>query len=113
MLSLILDVIPRQLYLHFLLRFPSLYFSRVTRIFKDADMGMEEIKRMALEAVQQDKAQEGINKELLYQGVFPQEWHSKATPVSYMNLRNSWQAFIDSLMREWKTLNIVSVLLLS
>jgi hypothetical protein len=28
------------------------------------------------------------------------------------DLKNSWQSFIDSLMREWKTLNIVSVLLL-
>jgi hypothetical protein len=112
--SLVLDVVPRQIYLHLLLRFPALYFSRVTRIFQDANLGMGEIKRMALEAVDLDK-DEGLHRMLVYQGVFPQEWHGgegKAS-ASYMNLRNSWQGFIDSLMREWKTLNIVSVLLLS
>ncbi|TEB26070.1 hypothetical protein FA13DRAFT_1795925 [Coprinellus micaceus] len=113
--TLFLEVVPRQVYLHFLLRFPALYFSRVTRIFQDANLGMGEIKRMALEAVELDK-EEGLNRMLLYQGVFPQEWHGGSdgkTSASYMNLRTSWQSFIDSLMREWKTLNIISVLLLS
>ncbi|KAJ7769068.1 hypothetical protein DFH07DRAFT_715511, partial [Mycena maculata] len=32
---------------------------------------------------------------------------------SLLNFRSSWEGFIDSLMREWKTLNIISVLLLS
>ncbi|KAF6743449.1 hypothetical protein DFP72DRAFT_827759, partial [Ephemerocybe angulata] len=119
-LSLFLDVVPRQVYLHLLLRFPALYFSRVTRIFQDANLGMGEIKRMALEAVESDldgersrgkNGESSINRMLVYQGFFPQE-HTGA-PVSYINLRNSWQGFIDSLMREWKTLNIISVLLLS
>ncbi|KAJ6583897.1 hypothetical protein DFH09DRAFT_911185 [Mycena vulgaris] len=34
-------------------------------------------------------------------------------PPSLLNFRSSWEGFIDSLMREWKTLNIISVLLLS
>ncbi|KAF5313561.1 hypothetical protein D9611_010191 [Ephemerocybe angulata] len=119
-LSLFLDVVPRQVYLHLLLRFPALYFSRVTRIFQDANLGMGEIKRMALEAVESDldvergpctSSEPSINRMLVYQGFFPQE-HTGA-PHSYINLRNSWQGFIDSLMREWKTLNIISVLLLS
>ena len=33
--------------------------------------------------------------------------------AQYCKLQNTWQSFIDSLMREWKTLNIISVLLLS
>jgi hypothetical protein len=107
-LGFLLDVIPRQLYLHLLLRFPSLYFSRVTRIFRDADMGMNEIKRMALEAADSSEA---MNRELVYHGVFPQA--SATEPPSFINLRNSWESFIDSLMREWKTLNIIAVLLLS
>lgn len=107
-LSFFLDVIPRQFYLHLLLRFPSLYFSRVTRIFHDADMSMGEIKRMALEVANSNEA---VKKELLYQGIFPQE--SATAPISFINLRDSWQSFIDSLMREWETLNIISVLLLS
>jgi hypothetical protein len=83
-LSFFLDVIPRQVYLHLLLRFPSLYFSRVTRIFRDADMGMGEIKRMALEAA---NSSEAMSRELLYQGVFPQA--SATAPPSFINLRNS------------------------
>ncbi|KAJ2916657.1 hypothetical protein MD484_g3730, partial [Candolleomyces efflorescens] len=71
-------------------------------------MGMEEIKRMALEAANSNEA---MNRELVYQGVFPQS--SGSAPPSFINLRNSWESFIDSLMREWKTLNIITVLLLS
>ncbi|KDR79524.1 hypothetical protein GALMADRAFT_63592, partial [Galerina marginata CBS 339.88] len=36
-----------------------------------------------------------------------------AESIAYTNLQNTWQSFIDSLLREWKTLNIISVLLLS
>ena len=106
--SLFLDVIPRQVYLYFLLGFPALYWSRVTRIFHDANLGMSEIKRMALEAASSD---DGMQKVMLYQGIFPQE--STHAPVPYENLRNSWHAFIELLMREWKTFNIITVLLLS
>ncbi|TFK37213.1 hypothetical protein BDQ12DRAFT_608172 [Crucibulum laeve] len=31
----------------------------------------------------------------------------------YINLKNSWEFFVNSLIKEWKILNIVSVLLLS
>ncbi|KAF8166536.1 hypothetical protein K438DRAFT_1548502, partial [Mycena galopus ATCC 62051] len=34
-------------------------------------------------------------------------------PRSLLQLRTSWENFIDSLMREWKTFNIISVLLMS
>ncbi|KAF6743446.1 hypothetical protein DFP72DRAFT_126596 [Ephemerocybe angulata] len=116
-LSLFFDLVPRQVYLHLLLRFPALYFSRVTRIFRDANLGMGEIKKMALEAVlNQDDSENGagkhMNQMLLYNGMFLQNPQDNA-PMEYVNLRNSWQGFIDSLMREWKTLNIISVLLLS
>jgi hypothetical protein len=40
----------------------------------------------------------------------------KLEPVEsarYSKLQNTWNSFIDSLTREWKTLNIISVLLLS
>ncbi|KAF5313564.1 hypothetical protein D9611_010192 [Ephemerocybe angulata] len=106
-MSLFLDVIPRQLYLYFLLHFPALYFSRVTRIFRDANMGMGEIKKMALDAVESGG---GASRMLIYNGIFPQE--DKDTPAEYVNLRTSWHGFVDSLLREWK-MNIISVLLLS
>ncbi|KAF8955229.1 hypothetical protein BDZ97DRAFT_1674456 [Flammula alnicola] len=41
------------------------------------------------------------------------ELEPPAESVAYANLQKTWQAFIDSLLREWKTLNIISVLLLS
>ncbi|KDR85876.1 hypothetical protein GALMADRAFT_52958, partial [Galerina marginata CBS 339.88] len=33
--------------------------------------------------------------------------------MAYTRLQHTWQAFIDSLLKEWKTLNIISVLLLT
>ena len=50
-----LDTLPRQLYLYFLLRLPYMYFSRVTRIFEEADMSMPQIKQGTLEAAIQLK----------------------------------------------------------
>lgn len=35
------------------------------------------------------------------------------TSPAYDSLRRTWEGFIDSVMREWKTFNIISVLLLS
>ncbi|KAF8962028.1 hypothetical protein BDZ97DRAFT_1920912 [Flammula alnicola] len=34
-------------------------------------------------------------------------------PPQYERLKSTWESFIDSVMREWKTFNIISVLLLS
>jgi hypothetical protein len=101
-----IDTLPRQVYLHLMLRVPSLYFSRVTRIFEDAEMSMPEIKKMALEAASQWKDPvRHLKKGIIFE---PQ-----GISHPHGDLKNSWQSFIDSLMREWKTLNIVSVLLLS
>jgi len=102
--AFLLDTVPRQIYLHCMFRLPSLYFSRVTRIFEEAEMSMPEIKKMALEAASGWPAKD-LNRGFIFE---PQE----LTPP-YASLQSSWQSFIDSLMREWKTLNIISVLLLS
>lgn len=99
LITFLCDTAPRQLYLYFLLGLPSLYFSRVTRIFEEAELSMPEIKRIAMETVKQRK--EG----------FPMP--TPAWDLDHSKLRNSWENFIDSLMREWKTQNVVSVLLLS
>ncbi|KAF9449378.1 hypothetical protein P691DRAFT_667543, partial [Macrolepiota fuliginosa MF-IS2] len=34
-------------------------------------------------------------------------------PKAYLRLKKNWEDFIDNLLREWKTLNIISGLLLS
>ena len=96
---------PREVYLHFLLRLPSLYFSRVARIFEEADLTLPEIKKMALETASQGK-----------NGPFDihiLESNQNNVPPEYERLKSTWEAFIDSVMREWKTFNIISVLLLS
>ncbi|KAJ6485237.1 hypothetical protein DFH09DRAFT_803884, partial [Mycena vulgaris] len=104
--SVLLDSFARQLYLHFLLRIPSLYFSRVARIFEDAQFSLPEIKRMALDEWNSKELAKGAHMFLAHQD-------REQLPRSLLNFRSSWEGFIDSLMREWKTLNIISVLLLS
>jgi len=104
-LKFVLVTIPVQMYLHFfLLRLPSLYFSRVARIFEEADMTLLEIKKMALET-----ASPGFKHEFEIQSTF----ESSSVPPAYQRLKSTWEFFIDSVMREWKTFNIISVLLLT
>ena len=101
-LAFLLDTLPRQIYLNFMLRLPQLYFTHVIRIFEDAEMSMPEIKKMAL----------GANN-YLKDPTISKTLESDFASPRYDNLSRSWRAFIDSLMREWKTMNIISVLLLS
>ncbi|KAJ7249489.1 hypothetical protein B0H12DRAFT_1234633 [Mycena haematopus] len=104
---ILFDFIPEQLYIHFLLRILSLYFSRVTRIFEDARLSLPDIKRMA----RANPDQWNVLADLM--------WPSRPTPdqmllpQSLLQFRSSWENFIDSLMHEWNTFNLISVLLLS
>jgi hypothetical protein len=100
--AFLLDTLPRQIYLNLMLRLPQLYFTHVIRVFEDAEMSMPEIKKMAL----------GANNYLKDPTISKTLESGFASP-RYDNLSRSWKAFIDSLMREWKTMNIISVLLLS
>ena len=57
--TLAFDTFPRQLYLHSQLGLPSIYFSRVTRIFEDAGVSQPEIRRIldTVEAVETEYVQ--------------------------------------------------------
>ncbi|KAJ7065422.1 hypothetical protein C8F01DRAFT_1125580 [Mycena amicta] len=88
-----------------LLRIPSLYFSRVARVFEDARTSIPDIHRMARARSNQWKQP---NEILTWADYDPEP-----LPSSLIHLRASWESFIDSLMREWKTINVVSVLLMS
>jgi hypothetical protein len=44
---------------------------------------------------------------------FPEEWNPPVVSPALMRFKYSWEMFVDSLLREWKTLNVVSALLLS
>ncbi|KAJ3755358.1 hypothetical protein EV360DRAFT_85976 [Lentinula raphanica] len=166
-----LDTLPRLIYLHLLLRIPSMYFSRVARIFEDAEVSKPDIQRM-VEAcgrggshflppppqqqqqtqtnaipVGQEPANNANNAQAqpssLYATInssarglgpasaasnlaaaaaasvvdlplpLPEDWKFPLVSPSLIRFKLSWETFIDSLMREWKTLNVVSALLLS
>jgi len=93
----LLDSLPRWTYQYFLLYLPALYFGRVARIFEEADLGLPEIKRMAFQTAAEGKF----------------DFYTLEKMPQYRRLRATWQSFIDDVMREWKTFNIISVLLLS
>jgi hypothetical protein len=109
-LAFVLDTLPRQIYLYFLLFLPSIYYSRVARIFIDAQLSVYEIDNCILdEAVERDSyvipsvrrpAGRHLRKNV-------EVWSP------YGDLEQAWQSFIDSLLREWNTLNIISGLLLT
>ncbi|KAH9479833.1 hypothetical protein JR316_0008428 [Psilocybe cubensis] len=97
--NFVTGTVPRQVYLHFLLRLPSLYFSRVARIFEEADLTLPEIKKMALETASTAKGPVDL-----------QIFESSNMPLPYTRLKSTWEGFIDSVMREWKTFNIISLM---
>lgn len=146
-----MDTLPRELYLNFLLRLPAMYFSRVARIFEDADVSRPDIQRMinnsggaggAIPAPQasdpnaslvlQDSlggrlspgtvpaagvsAAVGVATSISMMHMplpFPDEWSPPLVSPALVRFKHSWEDFIDSLLREWKTLNVVSALLAS
>ncbi|KAL4241249.1 hypothetical protein ABKN59_000004 [Abortiporus biennis] len=112
-----LDALPRQLYLHALLRLPSLYFTRVARIFEDAEVSKHEIQRMIELCYITDPESDGQHNDRERATLAAQvssatdEWVPPAVSPALARFKNSWELFVDSLLREWKTLNLVSALL--
>ena len=133
-----------------------MYFSRVARVFKDAEVSRPDIERMidsnqvgVQGAVNDEPANgavpfrgsgervslagldpgvyppdQGVGMSangLRYSHVttthpplpFPEDWTPPLVSPSLIRFKHSWEAFIDSLLREWKTLNVVSALLAS
>ncbi|KAI0313576.1 hypothetical protein OF83DRAFT_1065264, partial [Amylostereum chailletii] len=44
---------------------------------------------------------------------FPEDWTVPVVSPALARFKQSWEDFVDSLIKEWKTLNVVSALLLS
>lgn len=144
----LLDVLPRLIYLNLLLRLPAMYFSRVTRVFGDAEISRPDIERMVeagqycilpsafdnqadyafthgiplsqgqVQGVGGDKKsgkgrREGIS--IAEQAGAPSAGTPRPIAITpaMRRFKLSWEMFIDSLLREWKTLNVVSALLAS
>ena len=107
------DTLPRQLCLCLLLRLPAVYFSRVARIFEDAEVSRNDMQRI-IESNRPSKlstaSRRTANNPVL---PFPEDWTPPAVSPALARFKNSWEEFIDSLLREWKTLNLVSALFCS
>ncbi|KAG2365291.1 hypothetical protein BDR07DRAFT_1329494 [Suillus spraguei] len=115
----LMDTLPRQIYLHLLLRLPSLYFSRIARIYEDAELSRPDIQRLidACAPKLQNRAPSPVPPGAHYhpQPALPlaDEWTTPNVSPALVRFKHSWEEFINSLLREWKTLNLVSALLLS
>lgn len=109
------DTMPRQLYLCLLLRLPAVYFSRVARIFEDAEVSRNDMQRI-IESNRPSKLSTASNRAINNVRPvlpFPEDWTPPAVSPALARFKNSWEEFIDSLLREWKTLNLVSALFCS
>lgn len=102
---ILFDKLPRQLYVNALLRLPALYSTRVLRILEDAELTMPEVRKLYVPALDGAKADEEV--------AGGEKMNSKEPSLSIVHFKSTWESFVDDIMHEWNTLNIVSVLLLS
>ncbi|KAG1724919.1 hypothetical protein EDB19DRAFT_1897842 [Suillus lakei] len=99
----LMDTVPRQIYL----------------AFTDAELSRPDIQRLidACAPQLQNPSSSPIPPGAHYhpQPALPlaDEWTIANVSPALIRFKHSWEAFIDSLLREWKTLNLVSALLLS
>lgn len=75
----------RQSYRHILLKLPSMYFTRVSKIFRLAKVRGTDVEKL----------------------------RGAGTSEALRDFQTLWSDFVDTLIKEWKTLNVVSALLLS
>jgi hypothetical protein len=85
-----------------LLRLPSLYFSRVARIFEEADMPLAEIKEIAPIYANSNKKQRPFDAAAVrYPGPRLEPMQAPAGAHLQNNLKVTREAFINSVMQEW------------
>ncbi|KAK0455722.1 uncharacterized protein EV420DRAFT_1552868 [Desarmillaria tabescens] len=134
--AFVTETLPRVFYLYSLLRLPALYFSRVARIFEDAEVSRPDVQRM-IDACSRPgytiplSSHVNVNSNAYRTSaagvsghvgaaalvadldILPEDWAAPFVSPALVRFKHSWEAFIDTLMREWKTLNVVSALLLT
>jgi hypothetical protein len=111
-LAFLLDTVPRGIYLCCHLGIPVLYYSRVERIFIEAELSLGEIKDMALRSTAGESRSFDI---YLVEVGYDQYLDSpnELLPPSYRRLKSSWERLVDNLLMEWKIFNLVSALLVT
>ncbi|KAL1665121.1 hypothetical protein GGF50DRAFT_53373 [Schizophyllum commune] len=126
--------IPTTLYLCVLFRLPALYFSRVARVFENAELCRRDIIKMAVaRATQWEKALGGRHahsgiqgdayggtQDRAYGGIqnyaYGYHFHEpQANELSFplLHFKTTWEQFVNNLLQEWKALNVISALLTS
>ncbi|KAL1702334.1 hypothetical protein EV121DRAFT_271811 [Schizophyllum commune] len=112
--TFIWQVVPTTLYLCALFRLPALYFSRVARVFENADLCRRDIIRMAVaRATLWEQALGGsVNHSQAYGYTF-HEPQGRELSFPLLQFKKTWEQFVDNLLHEWKVLNVISALLTS
>lgn len=109
-LVFIFESVPQQIYLHLLLRLPSLYFSRVARVFEDAELSLSDIEKMAVTRMDEWHSKPKMNERIPSHALWD---HDQEVSPALKQFKSSWEDFVDSLINEWKVLNVISALLSS
>ncbi|KAJ3574435.1 hypothetical protein NP233_g1755 [Leucocoprinus birnbaumii] len=111
---------------------PSLYFFRANQVFRDAGLspysiayytlqseaqptdkgsrGRQRAKKRSLEKGSNSNQEEESNDEEGKED--KEEGGSSKVPEKYHKLKRDWETLIDDLVEEWRTLNIVSAMLI-
>ncbi|KAF8872946.1 hypothetical protein BD779DRAFT_1805363 [Infundibulicybe gibba] len=87
-------------YLLALLRLPPVYFVRVCRVIHDAELDDEDVDETLARSDDAWETETATN-----------QTYGRQTKLAAF--KSSWESFAGSLIKEWKTFNVVSVLLLS
>ena len=99
-----LTYIPNQVYLCMMLRIPAFYFGRVARLFEGGGLRTEDIRYMIatshVQRMRLESESESNDPALAMRPVL------RAFMIR-------WDQFISILVEDWKTLNLISALLLS
>ncbi|KAI0036231.1 hypothetical protein K488DRAFT_82340 [Vararia minispora EC-137] len=117
--NLVFYTIPKEIYFILLLRLPQFYFSRVKRVFDSAELSQNDIERIYYATAQE--WQKKHRKKRVSVSVLPNlNWDGSGMDGEGIHITSamrsfkaSWEEFIDSLLREWSTLNIISALLVA
>lgn len=114
------------IYKLFLLRLPNLYLSRIERLGGNADLARERMFELAMsdswsqsprvpgwsKAVSIPRTGKAFLTRLVeFEGNIRGASDVYNLPASYLSLGMKWGGFVDSLLQEWQTLNLVSALL--
>ncbi|KAJ7581660.1 hypothetical protein C8J56DRAFT_865920 [Mycena floridula] len=108
--TLVIDTIPREIYLTFLLRLPSFYSPRLSDVFLEYEMSKIEIQKMAV----QRNVHLGLPADPIRSvpGLSASSGPYGEFSDKLGRFKKAWTDLIDALLRDWKILNIVSALVL-